>query len=330
MAWVTCRRSTALQPIISYLTHWVQRVNLQMAVDRLVLPKTMTHSAIQSMQLERTAQSLIMLASRPTKPACNTCAQDKSCYTGRFLTQDSFSGYSNLPQSENPYVYGLNNPVIRTDPSGRSSFSSASQAESGINSATPSSQGFGGGIPCLPWDQVLMNDGAEGVAMMTDLSAWLNANYQEGWSDFGSAWSSIPIPPTPYPTGTPCPLAANACIPTATPTPSPTPIPWQPIGKPNGTEGDSLINSISSWMNSANGTQTLDDYFQNPYTTYIAYGIQTVGAVVQNAPGIINSTATTVKQNWQNATPLQRTEMVGEGVVAIGIAAPIVAFMIAP
>jgi len=37
-----------------------------------------------------------------------------------------------------------------------------------------------------------------------------------------------------------------------------------------------------------------------------------------------------MRQNWQNATPLQRTGMVAEGVLAIGIAAPIVAFMIAP
>ncbi len=38
--------------------------------------------------------------------------------TGRFLSRDSFPGYVSLPQSQNPYAYGLNNPILYTDPSG--------------------------------------------------------------------------------------------------------------------------------------------------------------------------------------------------------------------
>ena len=136
--------------------------------------------------------------------------------TGQFLTQNSFSGYADMPQSENPYVYGLNNPVLRTDPSGRSSLHSASQTAQGSNSATQSSQGFGGGTPCLPWDQVLMGNGAEGVAAVTDAFAWLNANYPQDWSDLSNAWSGITTPP--YTTPTPGYPDATATNPYATPT----------------------------------------------------------------------------------------------------------------
>jgi len=37
---------------------------------------------------------------------------------GRFFTHDPFPGYIDLPQSQNPYSYVINNPVLYTDPSG--------------------------------------------------------------------------------------------------------------------------------------------------------------------------------------------------------------------
>ena len=37
---------------------------------------------------------------------------------GRFFTHDPFPGYVNFPQSQNPYSYAWNNPVLHTDPSG--------------------------------------------------------------------------------------------------------------------------------------------------------------------------------------------------------------------
>jgi hypothetical protein len=38
--------------------------------------------------------------------------------TGRFLSNDSWEGNYDLPQTQNPYIYGLNNPIIFSDPSG--------------------------------------------------------------------------------------------------------------------------------------------------------------------------------------------------------------------
>jgi hypothetical protein len=38
--------------------------------------------------------------------------------TGRFLTRDPFPGLAALPQTQHPYVYCQNNPVLLTDPSG--------------------------------------------------------------------------------------------------------------------------------------------------------------------------------------------------------------------
>lgn len=40
--------------------------------------------------------------------------------TGRFITKDTFAGYSTDPQSLNRYVYAYNNPVNMIDPSGHS------------------------------------------------------------------------------------------------------------------------------------------------------------------------------------------------------------------
>jgi len=37
---------------------------------------------------------------------------------GRFFTRDSFSGSADYPATLNPYLYGLNNPILYTDPSG--------------------------------------------------------------------------------------------------------------------------------------------------------------------------------------------------------------------
>jgi len=38
---------------------------------------------------------------------------------GRFITQDPFPGMISTPSTLNPYSYGLNNPVLHTDPSGK-------------------------------------------------------------------------------------------------------------------------------------------------------------------------------------------------------------------
>ncbi len=40
--------------------------------------------------------------------------------TGRFISQDPLPGYASLPQSQNPYVYVVNQPTRLTDPSGAS------------------------------------------------------------------------------------------------------------------------------------------------------------------------------------------------------------------
>jgi RHS repeat-associated protein len=39
--------------------------------------------------------------------------------TGRFLTKDPFPGFAALTQSQNPYAYTMNNPVLFVDPSGQ-------------------------------------------------------------------------------------------------------------------------------------------------------------------------------------------------------------------
>lgn len=41
---------------------------------------------------------------------------------GRFLTGDPFPGFLGMPQTQNPYIYALNNPALLTDPSGEFAF----------------------------------------------------------------------------------------------------------------------------------------------------------------------------------------------------------------
>jgi hypothetical protein len=38
--------------------------------------------------------------------------------TGRFITKDPFPGFDGLSQTQNPYPYVVNNPILHTDPSG--------------------------------------------------------------------------------------------------------------------------------------------------------------------------------------------------------------------
>lgn len=119
---------------------------------------------------------------------------------GRFLTHDSFPGYSDLPQTQNPYVYGLNNPILYTDPSGYSSVPGGFPFGGSFNSARQFLQGLGGG-PCTSWDQLLMAGGAWAIAQMMDaraqLTAWVGERYQLGWENFGSALEVVQNPNAP-------------------------------------------------------------------------------------------------------------------------------------
>jgi len=101
---------------------------------------------------------------------------------GRFLTRDSFAGYADLPQSQNPYAYALNNPIRYTDPSGRSSLSSGNPfidyASNALTNFTAQlAQGFGN-WPCIQWDQLLMEGGAQLIAWMMQATAfWTTSSY---------------------------------------------------------------------------------------------------------------------------------------------------------
>ncbi len=103
---------------------------------------------------------------------------------GRFLTQDTFSGYSDLPQTQNPYVYGLNNPILYTDPSGRSVQTPGFPAiGSQITDSITSLFQITGDGPCPLWDQLLASGGAQIIALMMKATIiWKsNASY---WSNF--------------------------------------------------------------------------------------------------------------------------------------------------
>jgi hypothetical protein len=176
--------------------------------------------------------------------------------TGRFLTQDSFSGYADMPQSENPYVYGLNDPTLYTDPSGYSSIS-ASHGINRINSIMQLTRIFGGG-PCVQWNQLLSNGGAESVAFVTNanaqFSAWFGNSDQQDWNIFQNEASLGYNPPTPtpgYPYPTPTYPYATPTItetPTTTGTPTDTLTPT-PSATPSATSSPDLTGTAAANAN---------------------------------------------------------------------------------
>ena len=97
---------------------------------------------------------------------------------GRFLSHDSFPGYLNLPQSQNPYAYVLNNPILYTDPSGKSFEpwfdNTGSQLNNALNQAMQWIQGLGN-WQCTEWGQLLMSGGAAAIAFMLKATVILNS-----------------------------------------------------------------------------------------------------------------------------------------------------------
>ena len=95
--------------------------------------------------------------------------------TGRFLTHDSFPGYLNLSQSQNPYVYGLDNPVLYRDPSGKCVFTPFDFAFcmgaliGGSVDLFTQLHHNGGDLNCINWGEVAISAGTGGVAGLVGL-----------------------------------------------------------------------------------------------------------------------------------------------------------------
>jgi RHS repeat-associated protein len=106
--------------------------------------------------------------------------------TGRFLTKDPFAGYLDLPQSQNPYAYALNNPIRYTDPSGNCPWCiplgiAGAAAGGGLNLYSQLHNN-GGRWECVDWGQVALWAGAGAVAglmigLMIAPPVWLMAGY---------------------------------------------------------------------------------------------------------------------------------------------------------
>src|ERR1700691_2460567 len=58
------------------------------------------------------------------------------CIAGRFMSPDPLGGHLENPQSLNKYVYGLNNPLTNTDPTGLDSYLQCQTASSTCASQT--------------------------------------------------------------------------------------------------------------------------------------------------------------------------------------------------
>lgn len=95
--------------------------------------------------------------------------------TGRFLSQDTFPGYLDQSQSQNPYVYGLNNPVLYLDPSGKCVFTPFDFAFcmgaiiGGSIDLFTQLHHNGGDLNCINWGEVAISAGAGGVAGLVGL-----------------------------------------------------------------------------------------------------------------------------------------------------------------
>ncbi len=143
--------------------------------------------------------------------------------TGRFLSHDSFPGYINLPQSQNPFAYSMNNPVFYVDPSGKlampwNNHNPSSGGPLGIGNNFSNGwvdkaigavdHAFGGAENiingnCINWGQLLMDGGAQAIAFMVGVPAMISDSYMQGWTNFNSATAilknlSNPNVPTIY------------------------------------------------------------------------------------------------------------------------------------
>jgi len=97
---------------------------------------------------------------------------------GRFISHDSFAGYVGLPQSQNPYTYGLNDPLRYTDPSGKcppcilaAMVALGAVAGGGIN-LYQQYHNDNGNWNCINWSEVGISAGAGAVAVLVGLVAW--------------------------------------------------------------------------------------------------------------------------------------------------------------
>jgi RHS repeat-associated protein len=134
--------------------------------------------------------------------------------TGRFQSRDPFPGYLRLPQSQNPYAYGLNNPVFYIDPSGRVVFpwnnhnpSDAGQlglgnnfANGWVDKALDAVHNMISGN-CINWGKLLMDAGAQAIAEIIKqneaFNAWIINSYMQGWTNFKSAVAVLNNPNAP-------------------------------------------------------------------------------------------------------------------------------------
>ncbi|MEW6085690.1 MAG: RHS repeat-associated core domain-containing protein [Chloroflexota bacterium] len=116
---------------------------------------------------EYTSNDLVYLRARHYAPTM-----------GRFFTQDPFAGYADLPQSQNPYTYAINNPIRYTDPSGNcftgiivDTIFCAATVAALIDLAVQLHRN-GGNFDCVDWGEVAIVGGAAAVAALVGIVAW--------------------------------------------------------------------------------------------------------------------------------------------------------------
>ena len=69
---------------------------------------------------EGSTQSVFGYTGEQTDPSGLVYLQARyySAEQGRFITEDPFGGSVSMPSTQNDYAYGVNNPILHTDPSG--------------------------------------------------------------------------------------------------------------------------------------------------------------------------------------------------------------------